>query len=89
MNRVEPAPTHIHLSSYLAYIFGFNAEVREKGQYLRFDQNLEYIAPYNADIFRIYPNNIIVGCDIVDNTILGGQHLKLLILVVNNIHKRT
>ena len=79
-------PSQLMLSSYLSYIFGFNAEVRENGQYLRFDQNLEYIAPYNADIFRIYPNNIIVGCDIVDNTIFGGQHLKLLRLVANNFH---
>ena len=58
----------------------------EIGQYLRFDQNLEYLAPYNADVFRIYPNNMIVGCDIVDNTIFGGQHLKLLRLVANNTH---
>ena len=82
----EDEPTHIHLSSYLSYILGFNAEVREKGQFLRLDENLEYIAPYNADIFRIYPKNIIVGCDIVDNTIFGGQHLKLLRLVPNNTH---
>ena len=33
----EVEPTQIHLSSYLAYILGFNAEVRETGQYLRFD----------------------------------------------------
>ena len=60
MNEVEP--TQIHLSSYLAYILGFNAEVRETGQYLRFDENLEYIAPFNSDIFRLYPKHIIVGC---------------------------
>ena len=82
----EDEPTDIHLSSYLSYILGFNAEVRVKGQFLRLDENLEYIAPYNADIFRIYPKNIIVGCDIVDNTIFGGQHLKLLRLVPNNTH---
>ena len=52
--------------------------MREKGQYLRLDENLEYIASYNATIFCIYPKNIIVGCDIVDNTIFGGEHLKLL-----------
>ena len=62
--------------------------MREKGQFLRLDENLEYIAPYNADIFCIYPKNIIVGCDIVivDNTIFGGQYLKLLRLVPNNTH---
>ena len=76
----------VWLSSYLSYILGYNAEVSEIGQYLRFDQNLEYLAPYNADVFRIYPNNMIVGCDIVDNTIFGGQHLKLLRLVANNTH---
>ena len=70
----------------MSYILGYNAEVSEIGQYLRFDQNLEYLAPYNADVFRIYPNNMIVGCDIVDNTIFGGQHLKLLRLVANNTH---
>ena len=36
--------------------------------------------------FCIYPKNITVGCDIVDNTIFGLQYLKLLRLKPNNTH---
>ena len=33
------------------------------------------------------PRNLIVCCDIVDNTIFGGKHVKLLRLVTNNVNK--
>ena len=34
----------------------------------------------------MYPKNLIIGCDVVDDTIFGGEHVKLLRLVTNNIH---
>ena len=34
----------------------------------------------------MYPKSLIIGCDVVDDTIFGGEHVKLLRLVTNNIH---
>ena len=34
----------------------------------------------------MYPKNLIIGCDVVDDTIFGGEHVKLLRLVTNNVH---
>ena len=36
----------LKLSSYLAFMLGYTGVVEQKGQYLRFDQNSEYFAPY-------------------------------------------
>ena len=33
----------------------------------------------------MYPKNLIIGCDVVDDTIFGGEHVKLLRLVTNNV----
>ena len=34
--------------------------------------------------FRYYPKNLIIGCNIVNHTIFGGQHVKLLRLITNS-----
>ena len=44
------------------------------------------IAPYEPNLFATYPKNLIIGCDVVDNTIFGGEHVKLLRMVTNNQH---
>lgn len=79
-------PRQVRLSPYLGYILGYNLELEKDGQCLRFDENSEYISPYKADVNRMFPKNIIIGCDIVDNTIFGGQHIKLLRFVSNSIN---
>ncbi len=33
----------------------------------------------------MYPKNLIIGCDVVDDTIFGGEQVKLLRLVTNNV----
>ena len=71
------------LSKYLASILGFTSSPKQY-QTLRFDQNPEYIAPHNPNLFLVYPKNLIVGCNIVDDTIFGGQNVKLLRLITNS-----
>ena len=71
------------LSKYLASILGFTSSPKQY-QTLRFDQNPEYIAPHNPNLFLFYPKNLIVGCNIVDDTIFGGQNVKLLRLITNS-----
>ena len=44
------------------------------------------IAPYEPNLFASYPKNLIIGCDVVDNTIFGGEHVKLLRMVTNTQH---
>ena len=72
----------LRLSRYLACILGYTSTPKTF-QSLRFDENIEYIAPHNPNMFLTYPKNLIIGCDIVDDTIFGGQHVKLLRLVTN------
>ena len=72
----------LRLSKYLACILGYTSSPKNS-QSLRFDENHEYIAPHQPNMFLTYPKNLIIGCDIVDDTIFGGQHVKLLRLVTN------
>ena len=73
----------LRLSKYLACILGYTSSPIED-QYLRFDEELEYIAPHDPNLFLIYPKNLIVGCNIVDDTIFAGHHVKLLRLITNS-----
>ena len=73
----------LRLSKYLASILGFTSSPKQY-QTLRFDQNPEYIAPHIPNLFLVYPKNLIVGCNIVDDTIFGGQNVKLLRLITNS-----
>ena len=72
----------LRLSRYLACILGYTSSPKTF-QSLRFDQHQQYIAPHDPNMFLTYPKNLIIGCDIVDDTIFGGQHVKLLRLVNN------
>ena len=71
------------LNKHLACILGYISSPNNH-QTLRFDQHPEYIAPHNPNLFLRYPKNLIIGCNIVDNTIFGGQHVKLLRLITNS-----
>ena len=71
------------MTKYLACILGYTSSPKEV-QFLRFDENVEYIAPHEPNLFLTYPRNLIIGCDIVENTIFGGQPFKLLRLVTNS-----
>ena len=75
--------SELRLSKYLASILGFTSSPKQY-QALRFDQDPEYIASHNPNLFLVYPKNLIVGCNIVDDTIFGGQNVKLLRLITNS-----
>ena len=73
------------MSKYLASILGYTSSPRRM-QFLRFDQNHEYIAPHNPNLFLTYPRNLIIGCNLVQSTIFGGEPFQLLRLVTNSNH---
>merc|ERR1712002_523440 len=73
----------LRLSKYLARILGYTSSPIED-QYLRFDEEFEYLAPHDPKLFLIYPKNLIVGCNIVDDTIFASHHVKLLRLITNS-----
>ena len=50
----------LRLSKFLASILGYTSTPINY-QHLRFDENSEYIAPHNPNLFLIYPKNLIVG----------------------------
>ena len=76
------------MTKYLACILGYTSTPKEV-QFLRFDENQEYIAPHEPNLFLTYPRNLIIGCNLVENTIFGGQPFKLLRLVTNSHHLDT
>ena len=71
------------MSKYLASILGYTSSPIDV-QFLRFDQNSSYIAPHTPNLFVTYPRNLIVGCNLVENTMFGGEPFKLLRLVTNS-----
>ena len=72
----------IYMSNNLGTILGYTSSPIHP-QTLRFDENKEYIAPHTPNLYLLYPKNLIVACDIADDTIFGGQHVKLLRLITN------
>ena len=46
----------LKISAYLAFMLGYTEEIEEFGQYLRFDQNEEYLAPHEPKLFLDYCN---------------------------------
>ena len=78
------------LSPNIAQILGFQMYTGSKEEHtLDFKEAPQYTAPYEPNIFLLHPRNIIVCCDIVENTIFGGEHVKLLKMVTNNFHPST
>ena len=75
----------IEMSQDLASILGF-IKPPERFWGIKLNEYQEKIAAYEADVFVTYPKNLIVGCDVVDNTIFGGEHVKLLKMVTNIEH---
>ena len=76
----------IMMSPDLAPILGFAKPFERFNGFYIVDEYDPKIAPYEPDLFATYPKNLIIGCDVVDNTIFGGEHVKLLRMVTNNQH---
>ena len=82
--RRKKVNRQLYLSPYLAVLLGYNGEIGG-GQYLSFSQLKEYIAPHDYRINILTPKNLIVCCDVVDDTIFGGEYVKLIRFVTHNI----
>ena len=82
--RKKMTERQLYLSPYLAFMLGYNGKL-EMGQFLNFSVLKEYLAPHEFNIHLLTPRSLVICCDIVDDTIFGAQHVKLLRLVTNNI----
>ena len=77
----------LFLSPHLAHILGFQKYDASNEEYeAKFNKTPTQVASFEPDLFFMYPKNLIIGCDVVDDTIFGGEHVKLLRLVTNNVH---
>ena len=83
--RKKMTERQLYLSPYLAFMLGYNGKL-EMGQFLNFSVLKEYLAPHEFNIHLLTPRSLVICCDIVDDTIFGAQHVKLLRLVTNNIN---
>ena len=70
------------ISPHLSQLMGFG---QGELSCLDFSQGDPISSIYQSDIFLLTPRNLIVMCDIAAGTIFGGQHLRLLKLVANNV----
>ena len=75
----------ILMSADLAAILGFVKPSERFDGFNIYEYDYK-IAPFEPDLFAIYPKNLIIGCNVVDNTIFGGEHVKLLRMVTNTQH---
>ena len=75
----------IKMSDDLGSILGYS-KPHNKFHGIKLYEYQDKIAPYESDVFVKYPKNLIIGCDVVGNTIFGGQHVKLLKMVTNTLH---
>ena len=73
----------ITMSQDLAPILGFTKPL-EKFHGFNLTEYDFHIAPHEPYI--PYPRNLIIGCDIVSDTIFGGEHVKFLRLVANPVN---
>ena len=77
----------LSLSPHLAHILGFQKYDASNIEFeAKFAKTSTQVAFYEPDLLFMYPKNLIIGCDVIDGTIFGGEHVKLLRLVTNNVH---
>ena len=73
-------------NGYLTKLLGFSV----KGENMRIDltkKSRYFEAIYTPNLHAFTPKSIIVTCDIVDETVFGGQRLKLLRLITNKMDR--
>ena len=76
----------LSLSPSLAHMLGFKQYTEDKSEFtIQFNEVSQYTASYEPDIFLQHPRNLLIGCDVVCDTIFGGEHVKLLRLVPNPV----
>ena len=84
-NRKNLAAEHktaLLLNEYLSKILGFRDKM------LGFTRKKQWhVAEYEPNEHAYSPKSIIVTCDIVEDTIFGGERLKLLRLITNKLER--
>ena len=86
-SKYEYAHHTLSLSPSLAHILGFKHYTEDKLEFtLQFNEVSQYTASHEPDIFLQHPRNLLIGCDVVCDTIFGGEHVKLLRLVPNPVN---
>ena len=76
----------LEISPYLSFALGFTEELDlNSSSIFRIRDSLT--STYDAKLSVFTPKYLIICCDIVDDTIFSGEHVKLLRMVVNNTAK--
>ena len=78
-NRNSKLDAILYFAPYLCKILGF-----EQASFHFGAGPIKYNSEIETQINLLTPRNLIVGCNIVDDTIFGGQHVKLLRLITNS-----
>ena len=74
----------IYTNEYLSKMLGF----RDKNKILGFRRKVHtYVAEYEPNEHAYTPKSIILTCDTVEDTIFGGERLKLLRLITNKLER--
>ena len=76
--------TSIYFNEYLTKMLGFMDMNKVLGFTRKFNT---HVAPYEPNVHAYTPKSIIVTCDIVEDTIFGGERLKLLRLITNKLER--
>ena len=75
-------------ATYLKCVLCSNRNFIKMRDYFTLYQKSHSIdAMYILNIHAFTPKNIIVTCDIVDETVFGGEHLKLLRFITNKMDR--
>ena len=77
----------LDFNGYLNKILGFTIKVGA-ARYFLTKKYKTIDAPYMHNINAYTPKSFIVTCDIVDQTVFGGEHLKLLRLITNKMDRQ-
>ena len=86
--RLELTDTRsISFSPYLAKILGFTKEVRKDDIKNLMYSNFTITTRYPPNIDFLSPKTIIVNSDIVEDTIFGGERVKLLKVIPNKMER--
>ena len=76
---------HIVFNPHLSHLLGFHPFIEEDQLHIFSNtEKEEWKGKYPINILSLIPKNLVVCCDIVDDTIFGGQHVKLIRLVNTN-----
>ena len=75
--------TTLEISPYLSFALGFTEELDLNSSSI-FRIRDSITSTYEAKLSVFTPKYLIICCDIVDDTIFSGEHVKLLRMVVNN-----